>query len=105
MQISFSEDPSDFVSLEETIRDLFLEIRYYSTFNFIGDRIDGYEQPTALLTREAAAALGYLTAEEFDEIIARPNKTPADYKNQMWVIRLGVFLSRLTGSENRNLRV
>ena len=46
-----------------------------------------------------------ITAEEFDEIIAQPNKTPADYKNQMWIIRLGVFISKLIGSENRNLRV
>ena len=33
------------------------EIRYHSTYNFIGDRIDGYEEPVALLTREAARAL------------------------------------------------
>ena len=29
----------------------------YSSFNFIGERIDGYEEPAALLTLEAAAAL------------------------------------------------
>lgn len=33
------------------------EIRYYSTYNFIGDRINGYEEPCALITREAARAL------------------------------------------------
>ena len=33
------------------------EIRYHSTYNFIGDRIDGYEEPVALLTIEAARAL------------------------------------------------
>ena len=33
------------------------EIRYFSTYNFVGDRIDGYEEPVALLTREAARAL------------------------------------------------
>ena len=37
--------------------DVILEIRYFSTFNFVGDRIDGYDEPVALLTREAAAAL------------------------------------------------
>ena len=40
-----------------TAPDVILEIRYYSTYNFIGDRVDGYEEPIALLTREAAAAL------------------------------------------------
>lgn len=46
-----------FVSVSEMIPDVILEIRYYSTYNFVGERIDGYEQPCALLTKEAAAAL------------------------------------------------
>ena len=49
--------PSGFVHLAEAVPDAILEIRYYSTYNFVGDRIDGYEQPTALLTTEAARAL------------------------------------------------
>ncbi|MBQ9337997.1 MAG: M15 family metallopeptidase [Lentisphaeria bacterium] len=49
--------PEGFVHLAEAVPDAILEIRYYSTYNFIGDRIDGYEQPTALLTAEAAKAL------------------------------------------------
>ena len=53
----FSGDFSGFVHIGEAVPDVILEIRYYSTFNFIGDRIDGYEAPVALLTREAAAAL------------------------------------------------
>lgn len=48
---------SDFVSLAEAVPDAILEIRYYSTYNFVGDRIDGYEEPCALITKEAAAAL------------------------------------------------
>lgn len=50
-------DSSGFVLLTDVVPDAILEIRYYSTYNFVGDRIDGYEQPTALLTKEAAAAL------------------------------------------------
>ena len=46
-----------FVLLSEAVPDAILEIRYYSTYNFIGDRVDGYEQPCAFLTREAARAL------------------------------------------------
>ncbi len=48
-------DASDFVSLAEAVPDVILEIRYYSTYNFVGDRIDGYEEPCALMTKEAAA--------------------------------------------------
>lgn len=46
-----------------------------------------------------------ITANEFDRIIAQPNKTPSDYRNQMWIIKLGVFISKLFGDENRNLRI
>lgn len=46
-----------FVLVGEAVPDAILEIRYYSTYNFIGERIDGYEEPCALLTREAAEAL------------------------------------------------
>jgi D-alanyl-D-alanine dipeptidase len=41
-----------------------LEIRYFSTFNFIGDRVDGYDEPIALLTRQAASALK-VASDEF----------------------------------------
>jgi D-alanyl-D-alanine dipeptidase len=47
----------DFVEITEVVPDVILEIRYYSTYNFVGTRIDGYRQPTALLTREAADSL------------------------------------------------
>ena len=55
--MKFSDDASGFISIGEEITDVLLDIRYYSSFNFIGERIDGYEEPVALLTREAAQAL------------------------------------------------
>ncbi len=55
--VYLSCDSSDFVLLSEAVPDAILEIRYYSTYNFVGDRIDGYEEPLAFLTKEAAAAL------------------------------------------------
>ncbi len=48
---------SRFVVLGDYIPDIIQEIRYYSTYNFIGHRVDGYEMPVALMTREAAEAL------------------------------------------------
>ena len=50
-------DPSGFVVLADFVPAIVQEIRYYSTYNFIGERIDGYEEPCALLTIEAARAL------------------------------------------------
>ena len=55
--VILSDDASDFVLLSDAVPDAILEIRYYSTYNFVGARIDGYEEPLALLTKEAAAAL------------------------------------------------
>ena len=46
-----------FVMITDMIPDAILEIRYYSTFNFVGERINAYEAPVAFLTKEAAAAL------------------------------------------------
>ena len=58
-------DPSGFVLLADYVPQIVQEIRYYSTYNFIGDRIDGYEEPCALLTVEAARALKAVSSELF----------------------------------------
>ena len=56
-------DPSGFVLLADFVPHIVQEIRYYSTYNFIGERIDGYEEPCALLTVEAARALKAVASE------------------------------------------
>ena len=55
-----------FVTLTDAVPDAILEIRYYGTYNFVGERIDGYVEPTALLTKEAAQALKAVS----DDVIA-----------------------------------
>ena len=50
-------DASQFVLLSDYVPGVVQEIRYFSTYNFVGDRIDGYEDPIALLTKDAARAL------------------------------------------------
>ncbi len=60
---TLSNDSSDFVLLSEAVPDAILEIRYYSTYNFVGDRIDGYEEPVALITKEAGEALREVSDE------------------------------------------
>ncbi|SRR5581483_3661854 len=46
-----------FVDVKEFIPSVRLDVRYYTNENFVGSRIDGYDAPKCLLTREAAAAL------------------------------------------------
>lgn len=64
-----------------------------------------YDPEQMILDKEYVAKKMGITAKEFDEIIDEPNKTPSDYRNQMWMIRFGVFVSKILGLESRNLRV
>ena len=57
------DDSTGFVVLSDFVPDIIQEIRYYSTYNFVGERINGYEQPCALMTREAAEALKKVSDE------------------------------------------
>jgi D-alanyl-D-alanine dipeptidase len=52
-----TDDSSLFVTLTDAVPDAILEIRYFGTYNFVGTRIDGYLEPTALLTSLAADSL------------------------------------------------
>ncbi|MBO7083284.1 MAG: phosphatase PAP2 family protein [Bacteroidales bacterium] len=56
-KMSYTDDCSQFVNLAEAVPDAILEIRYYSTYNFVGTRVDGYLEPVALLTKQAADSL------------------------------------------------
>ncbi|MBQ6771499.1 MAG: peptidase M15 [Bacteroidales bacterium] len=56
-KLPLTDDASQFVNLTDVIPDAILEIRYFGTYNFVGTRVDGYMEPTALLTKQAADAL------------------------------------------------
>ena len=56
-------DSSGFVILSDFVPGIIQEMRYHSSYNFIGERIDGYEEPVALLTKEAARALKSVSNE------------------------------------------
>ena len=57
------EDSSQFVTISDVVPDVILEIRYFSTYNFVGTRVDGYMEPTALLTKQAADSLKVVSDE------------------------------------------
>jgi D-alanyl-D-alanine dipeptidase len=52
-----TEDASQFVNLTDVVPDAILEVRYFSTYNFVGTRVDGYLEPVVLMTRQAAESL------------------------------------------------
>ncbi|PKN38397.1 MAG: D-alanyl-D-alanine dipeptidase [Deltaproteobacteria bacterium HGW-Deltaproteobacteria-2] len=47
----------NFVDIQKVIPDVVMDIRYYSTHNFLGEKVDGYLAPKCILTKEAAQAL------------------------------------------------
>jgi D-alanyl-D-alanine dipeptidase len=51
------EAPEDFVALRDVDRTIIEEMRYVTPHNFVGERIDGYQQRLCILTRPAAEAL------------------------------------------------
>lgn len=55
--MKYSNDASGFVILSEYVPDIIEEVRYHTTYNFIGDKIDGYDDPIILVVLEAALAL------------------------------------------------
>ena len=48
---------NNFVDLKIFIPTINLDIRYFTSNNFVGERIDGYKSPKALLSLQAAKAL------------------------------------------------
>ena len=55
--------PPGFVDVATHVPGIAVEARYASPENFIGTRIEGYEQPVCLLTRQAADALAAVQAD------------------------------------------
>ena len=49
--------PQDFVNIQQIIPQVQTDIRYYSNHNFVGRKINGYQQAVCLLTKSAAKAL------------------------------------------------
>lgn len=54
-QISY--DKTDFLPVSAVIDDAAYDIRYYSSNNFTGNRINGYKAPVAYMTKEGLEAL------------------------------------------------
>ena len=67
-------DYSGFVIVNDIIPDIVTELRYYSSFNFVGAHVDGYEEPVALLTKEAAEKLKN-ASDQFDSL---------EYRIKIW---------------------
>ena len=67
VRVSFAEisptDSKGFVVLTDVVPDAIMEARYYTLYNFIGDRVRGYEEPVVLVTRETANVLREVNKE------------------------------------------
>ena len=50
-------DNSDFVIINDKIPNILTELRYYTSYNFIGEKIVGYEEPVAIIRKEVIEKL------------------------------------------------
>lgn len=56
-KISLNQLPEGFVHVQDVIPDLDVELRYFSSHNFVGDTIDGYKANTLILTKQTTLSL------------------------------------------------
>jgi D-alanyl-D-alanine dipeptidase len=63
LSVGAADLPGGFVYLESVDPSITQEIRYYSSDNFTGQRVEGYENPVCILTAAAAVALGQVQDE------------------------------------------
>jgi D-alanyl-D-alanine dipeptidase len=67
IQITFasqiSYDKSDFAPIYTVIDDAAYDIRYDSSYNFTGNRINGYKAPVAYMTKDSLKALAVAAAD------------------------------------------
>ena len=55
--------PDGFVYLRDVIPDVMIDLRYYSSHNFVGDTIDGYHDEKCIISMKAAIALSEVQNE------------------------------------------
>lgn len=77
------------LNIQKEIPDILLDIRYCTTYNFIGEIIDGYIDPVALGTKELVKQLKVINSK------ARQ----MGYRLKIWdltLITLAIFLVHYT---------
>jgi len=60
---AFAQTAAGFVDAATAVQGIVVDMRYFGSHNFVGTRIDGYEAPRCLLTRQAATALAAVESD------------------------------------------
>ena len=61
--ISDEAKSAGFTYVSDYVDDAVIDLRYFSSYNFVGTRIDGYLAPRPMMTKEAAIALASAAAD------------------------------------------
>ena len=84
--VAQAELPNGFIYLSDVDPSIIPDIRYYGSHNFVGRRIDGYNAPECVLTKEAALALSKVQAALREQNLSlivwdcyRPARAVADF--------------------------
>lgn len=59
----YGTEPGDMVVVDDVLPEVKTEIRYATDYNFVGEVIDGYDEPIAILTRQATDSLRVVNDE------------------------------------------
>lgn len=97
--------PNDFVDISLEIPGIITDVKYFTGDNFVGERIDGYEAPTVLLTEKAALALGKVQKQLMEEgyglkvltdiVLSEQQNTLFDGENKKKIVRQKVCTIRI----------
>ena len=52
-----TEIPEGFVYIKDLVTNIKIDLKYYTNDNFVGNKINGYNAPVAISTKETALAL------------------------------------------------
>lgn len=97
----FSQLPEGFVYVENVIPDLNVELRYHTSYNFVGKPIDGYQTNSLILTKEAATALKQVQKELLQQNLCL--KVYDGYRPQRAVNHFIIWARNLSDTINKHI--
>ncbi|MFH4966038.1 M15 family metallopeptidase [Gaetbulibacter sp. M235] len=97
----FSQLPEGFVYVENVIPDLNVELRYHTSYNFVGKPIDGYQTNSLILTKEAATALKQVQKELLQQNLCL--KVYDGYRPQRAVNHFIIWARNLNDTINKHI--
>ena len=99
--VVFSQLPKGFVYVKDVVPSVDVELRYHTSYNFVGKIIDGYQSNALVLTKETAMAL-----KQVQEELLRQNlclKVYDGYRPQRAVNHFMIWAKDVSDTINKHI--